>query len=123
MYIHTVTIAELLLFFLPQMVSLYRDPQGKNVFDKSQPTSTIEIGKSGTIAIKNKSAADDTIQQLESRIKELELMVANGDGRPRSCDVRFQLTTSQQSPASDDTFVESKSSGPQNGGPVNTDSL
>ena len=54
------------------MVSLYRDPHGENIFDKTNPASTIEIGKSGAIAIKSKSGDNEKIHALENKIKNLE---------------------------------------------------
>lgn len=75
------TTAFLCLMFVPKMASLYHDPMGKDVFGKTNATSTVEIGKSGNISIKSK-LDDDKVLHLESKIKELEnrLIIANATG-------------------------------------------
>ena len=58
----------ILTSFLQQMINLYRDPTGENIFDKSLAMSTIEIGKGGAI---NVVTDKDRIASLESQIQEL----------------------------------------------------
>lgn len=55
------------LTFVPKMISLYRDPQGENIFSKN--ASTVEVGRAGALSIRNKS---NKVIELEERIKELE---------------------------------------------------
>ena len=52
------------------MVSLYRDPTGERVFDKSNPSSTIEVSKHGVLTLKTPEGK--MISRLEARVKELE---------------------------------------------------
>ena len=54
------------------MVSLYQDPYGENVFDKTNPASTVEVGRSGAIGIRTKSAEGEKITLLENKVKELQ---------------------------------------------------
>jgi gamma-aminobutyric acid type B receptor len=62
------TTAFLALTFIPKMISLYRDPQGVEIFSKNA-ASVIEVSRAGALSIRNKP---DKMTELEERIKELE---------------------------------------------------
>ncbi len=56
------------------MVSLYKDPEGKHVFDNDQKqnnTSTMGTSTTNTNTIKSREQ-DPKIQQLESQVSDLE---------------------------------------------------
>ena len=71
------TTSFLSLTFIPKMVSLKRDPLGENIFSKH--TSTIEIGKSGALTLRNKN---ERVSELEARVKELEDLLRENEVSP-----------------------------------------
>ena len=60
------------------MVSLYQDPRGENIFGNN-PTSTVEVSKSGALELKNKTT-EGKIQRLEDKVKELEIQLLTSNG-------------------------------------------
>lgn len=56
------------------MVSLYRDPHGKKIFDKTNPTETDVTGANGLTI--DSGLSNDNNLSLETKVSELELKIS-----------------------------------------------
>ncbi len=83
-----VILQTLLVLFYIQMITLYRDPRGERVFDKSKPTSSTTAHSNPiatTPGVQETAelvpALQNRIQEQEERIRELEEELRNSKAR------------------------------------------
>lgn len=57
---------------ISQLINLYRDPQGENIFDKSNPTITAKFETTGSDAVPSFYNPDNATATLQKKICEQE---------------------------------------------------
>ena len=81
------------------MVHLYKDPKGEKIFDMSDPTSTLEINKSGSISVRiNNFTSSQWQKESEQKIMLLEGKVAQLEAQLRQRNGSILQTTETSLP-------------------------